>query len=162
MVYIILAFLIGITIVINMMLNSRLAERVGMICGIMLNYSMALVSSAVLCAVMLRALPAYADIRAIPLPYFIGGSLGVLTTYLFNLIVAKVPAVYVVMLRFTGQMLTSAVIDYIYMDVFSKGKVIGGVLFFLGLAINAKLDADYAKKEKSYKEACYEIRDYNI
>lgn len=42
-------------------------------------------------------------------------------------------------LRFIGQMLTSAMIDYIYLDIFSKGKVIGGLLFLIGLIINANV-----------------------
>lgn len=66
--------------------------------------------------------------------------MGVLTTWIFNLIVPRVPAVYVVILRFVGQMLASAVIDYVYLDVFSKGKVIGGLLFLLGLLLNARAD----------------------
>lgn len=65
---------------------------------------------------------------------------------MFNLIVPRVPAVYVVILRFIGQMLTSAIIDYIYLDILSKGKVIGGILFLIGLIINAKIDNVYAQK----------------
>lgn len=145
--YIILAFLIGITIVVNMMLNGRLSQREGMINGVIINYLMAAISSVVLCAVMLKSIPSYSAIRAVPLPYFIGGFIGVLTTYLFNVIVPKVPAVYVVILRFIGQMITSALIDYIYLDIFSKGKVIGGLLFLIGLILNAK--ADHKHKQEN-------------
>ena len=97
-----------------------------------------------------------------PLPYFLGGFIGVLTTYLFNIIVPKVPAVYVVILRFIGQMLTSAIIDYIYLDIFSKGKVIGGVLFLIGLIINAKVDYKYNQEKLNEKESYYEVRNNNI
>lgn len=147
--YIILAFLIGITIVINMMFNGKFSQREGMINGVIINYFMATVSSIILCAIMLNSIPSYSSIISIPLPYFIGGLIGVLTTYLFNLIVPKVAAVYVVILRFIGQMMVSAVIDYIYLDIFSKGKVIGGLLFITGLIINSKVDARY--KEENIK-----------
>jgi len=147
MIYIFLSFLTGITIVINMMLNGKLAQREGMINGVVINYLMAAISSILLCAIMIKSMPSYSTIRSIPLPYFLGGLIGVLTTYMFNIIVPRVPAVYVVILRFIGQMLTSAIIDYIYLDVFSKGKLIGGILFLIGLLINAKVDNKYAQKK---------------
>ncbi len=152
MIYIFLSFLTGITIVINMMLNGKLAQREGMINGVVINYLMAAISSILLCAIMIKSMPSYSTIRSIPLPYFLGGLIGVLTTYMFNIIVPRVPAVYVVILRFIGQMLTSAIIDYIYLDVFSKGKLIGGILFLIGLLINAKVDNKYAQKNLKISE----------
>lgn len=146
MLFIILSFFIGITIVTNMMLNGKLAQREGMINGVIINYLMAVLSSVLLCAIMINSMPSYSTIRAVPPVYFLGGFIGVLTTYLFNVIVPKVPAVYVVILRFIGQILTSAIIDYIYLDIFSRGKVIGGVLFLIGLVINAKADSKYEQK----------------
>lgn len=141
MIYIFLSFLTGITIVINMMLNGKLAQREGMINGVIINYFTAVISSILLCAVMINSMPSYSQIRGVPLLYLLGGFIGVITTCIFNIVVPKVPAVYVVILRFIGQMLTSAIIDYIYLDIFSKGKVIGGALFLIGLMINAKVDS---------------------
>ncbi|WML36993.1 DMT family transporter [Clostridium sp. OS1-26] len=152
MLYIFLSFLTGITIVINMMLNGKLAQNEGMINGVFINYLMATISSIMLCAFMMRSIPSYSSMVAVPLPYFLGGIIGVLTTYLFNIIVPKVPAVYVVILRFIGQMLTSAIIDYIYLGIFSKGKMIGGVLFLIGLIINAKVDARYSQEKLKLSE----------
>jgi len=153
MIYIFLSFLTGITIVINMMLNGKLAQREGMINGVIINYLMATISSVILCAIMIKSIPSYSTISSIPLPYFLGGLIGVLTTYMFNLIVPKVPAVYVVILRFIGQMLASAVIDYIYLDIFSKGKIIGGVFFLIGLMLNARVDNKYSKLKLEVRES---------
>ena len=144
--YTFLSFLTGITIVINMMLNGKLAQREGMVNGIIVNYLMATISSILLCIIMIKALPAYSTIKAVPLLYFLGGFIGVLTTYLFNIIVPKVPAVYVVILRFIGQMFASAIIDYVYLHIFSKGKVIGAILFLIGLIVNAKFDVKYKQE----------------
>lgn len=152
MIYIFLSFITGITIVINMMLNGKVAQREGMINGVIINYFMATLSSIVLCAIMLKTIPSYSVIKTVPMPYFLGGIIGVLTTYMFNLIVPKVPAVYVVILRFIGQMLTSALIDYIFLDIFSKGKIIGGILFFIGLMFNAKIDSKYACEKLKLNE----------
>ena len=146
MIYLFLSFLTGIIIVLNMMLNGKLAERIGMLNGVIINYLMATISSIILCTIMITSLSAYSTIREVPLPYFLGGLIGVLTTFLFNIIVPKIPAVYIVILRFIGQMLTSAIIDYVYLDIFSKGKIIGGVLFLIGLIINAKVDNKYKQE----------------
>ncbi len=146
MIYIFLSFLTGVTIVISMMLNGKVAQKEGMINGVIINYLMATISSILLCAIMINSMPSYFSIKSIPLPYFLGGFIGVLTTYMFNIIVPKVPAVYIVILRFIGQMLASAVIDYIYLGIFSQGKVIGGALFLIGLIINARIDNKYKQK----------------
>lgn len=147
MMYIFLSFLTGVSIVINMMLNGKLAQREGMINGVIINYLMATLSSIMLCAIMVNSMPSYSAIRSVPLPYFLGGFIGVLTTYMFNIIVPRVPAVYVVILRFIGQMLASAVIDYIYLGIFSKGKILGGMLFLIGLIINAKVDNKHTEEK---------------
>lgn len=43
--------------------------------------------------------------------------------------------------------LASAFIDYIYLDIFSKGKVLGALLFLIALTINAKIDDVYQLKK---------------
>lgn len=152
MVYIFLSFLTGIAIVINMMLNGKLAQREGMINGVIINYLTAAISSVLLCAIMIKSIPSYSVIRDVSLLYFSGGFIGILTTYIFNIVVPKVPAVHVVILRFIGQMLTSAIIDYIYFHIFSKGKVIGGILFLIGLILNARADNRYAQEKLKLSE----------
>jgi len=129
------------------MLNGKVSQKEGMINGVIINYLMATISSILLCAIMINSMPSYSSIKSIPIPYFLGGFIGVLTTYMFNIIVPKVPAVYVVILRFIGQMLASAVIDYIYLGIFSQGKVIGGLLFLIGLVVNARIDNKYKQKD---------------
>ncbi|MBZ9685673.1 DMT family transporter [Clostridium estertheticum] len=89
---------------------SQLAQREGMINGVIINYLMATISSILICAIMMKSMPSYSAITSVPLPYFLGGFIGVLTTYLFNIIIPKITAVYIVILRFIGQMLTSAII----------------------------------------------------
>ena len=128
-----------------MIIGGKLSQREGLINGVYINYLVAAISSIVLCAVMIRSIPDYSSLRGIPLPYFLGGFIGILTTYSANLVVSKLPAVYIVLLRFIGQMLTSAVIDYLYFHILSPSKIIGGVLFTIGLIINVKSD----EKEKA-------------
>ncbi len=118
-----------------------------MINGIWINYLIATFISILLCVIIEKAIPDYRTIKAIPLIYFTGGFLGVLTTYLFNIIVHKVPAVYIVILRFIGQFLASALIDYLYLHIFSIGKIVGCILFFLGMMLNARTDKKHEREK---------------
>ncbi|WP_026051002.1 DMT family transporter [Clostridium tunisiense] len=52
-----------------------------------------------------------------------------------------------VILRFIGQMLTSAIIDYWYFNIFSMGKVIGCILFLIGIILNAKSNEKYKQNQ---------------
>ena len=153
--YIILSLLAGVSIVINMIVGGKVSQREGMINGVYINYLVAAVASLILSAAMLSFTPDYSSLRGIPLPYFLGGFIGVLTTYLANLVVSKLPAVYIVLLRFIGQILTSAIIDYVYFEVLSPGKIIGGVLFIIGLIINVKIDE--REKEENLNPTVQEI-----
>ena len=143
MIHIFLAFITGVIIVINMMLSGKLAKKVGMVNGLFLNYAMGAISSLLLCTIMINSITSYESLKEVPLPYFLGGFIGIITTYLNNVIVPNVPAVYAVILVFLGQMLTSIIIDYFFLDIFSAGKLIGCILFFLGLLWNARVDIKY-------------------
>ncbi len=147
--YFILAFLTGVSIVVGIMLNGRLAEQEGKVNGVLINYLMGTISSLLLCVWRTDIQDAAAMAGKVPVLYLIGGGIGVLTTYLFNLVVPKVPAVYIVILRFVGQMLTGALIDYLYLKVFSPGRIIGTALFLAGLIFNAGADYRYGIRTKS-------------
>lgn len=147
MLYIILSFLTGFIIVTNLMISAKLAKKEGMINGVILNYFMATLSSLLLCIVMLRSVPEYSELKAIPIPYFTGGFIGVFTTYLGNIIVNKLSAIYVVILCFVGQIFTSAILDYIFLDIFSPGKILGGLMLLMGLLWNARIDNKYTVKQ---------------
>lgn len=148
--YILLSFLTGVTIVVSMIISGRLAQEKGMISSVFVTYIIATLSSIILCFIMIKSIPSYTSLSGTPLPYFLGGFIGVLTTFLVNAIITKVSAVYVVILRFIGQMLTSAIIDYVYFHTFSAGKIVGGVLFLTGLLINATFDNK--EKQKSINQ----------
>lgn len=145
--YIFFSFLTGVLIVTSMMLNGQLSKKVGIINSILINYLTAAISSLALCFIMVNSINSYSSISNIPLVYFLGGAIGVLTTYLFNIVVHKVPTVYTVILRFIGQMLTSAIIDYWYFNIFSMGKVIGCILFLIGIILNAKSNEKYKQNQ---------------
>lgn len=145
--YIFFSFFTGVLIVISMILNGQLSKKVGIINSVLINYLTAAISSLALCFIMVNSINSYSSISNIPLVYFLGGAIGVLTTYLFNIVVHKVSTVYTVILRFIGQMLTSAIIDYWYFNIFSMGKVIGCILFLIGIILNAKSNEKYKQNQ---------------
>lgn len=141
--YIFFSFLTGTLIVISMMLNGELSKKIGVINSVIINYLMATITSIILCFTMINSISNCSLISNINLIYFLGGAIGISTTYLFNVIVHKVSAVYTVILRFIGQMFTSAIIDYVYLNTFSIGKLIGCILFLIGILLNSKSDENY-------------------
>lgn len=147
--YIIFALLIGFTVVIATVLNGKLAQKIGVVNGVIVNYSMGFIASTILFFTMKENIPSFEIIISNPVYYFSGGLLGVVVVFLFNITVPKIPAVYIAILPFIGQMLSSAVIDYYYFDIFSKGKIIGGLLLLIGLIYNARVDKKYENKECS-------------
>jgi len=145
--YIFFSFLTGVLIVTSMILNGELSKRIGTINSIVINYLTATLASIIFYSITLNFISNAPTIANTSLVYFLGGVIGVLTTYIFNVIVHKIPTVYTVILRFIGQMLISAIIDYLYFNIFSIGKVVGCVLFLIGIILNAKSDESYKQKQ---------------
>lgn len=140
----IIAFLAGVSIVLNMVYNGKVAQETGMINGLLVTYGGSILFAIVLCLI---TMPSLNSLTQVPLVFFLGGFMGVLTTFIFNLILPQLPAGYVVVLRFIGQMLASALIDYLYFEVFSIGKIIGALLFLIGLWINTNADQVKASRQ---------------
>ncbi|WP_080283134.1 DMT family transporter [Clostridium botulinum] len=145
--YIFFSFLTGVLIVTSMILNGELSKRIGTINSVVINYLTATLASIIFYYITLNFISNTPTIANTSLVYFLGGVIGVLTTYIFNVIVHKIPTVYTVILRFIGQMLTSAIIDYLYFNIFSIEKVVGCVLFLIGIILNAKSDENYKQKQ---------------
>jgi len=70
----------------------------------------------------------------------LGGIVGLIVIFLSNVIVPKIQAAYLVTLAFVGQILTSALIDYLFFDIFSQGKIVGGIFILVGLVYNINID----------------------
>lgn len=145
--YIFFSFLTGALIVTSIILNGELSKKIGPINSIIINYLTATLVSIIFYFVWLNFISNTPNMTNTSLVYFLGGAIGVLTTYIFNIIVHKIPTVYTVILRFIGQMFTSAIIDYLYFNIFSIGKVVGCVLFLIGIILNSKSDEKYKQEQ---------------
>lgn len=142
MVYVILALFSGCLVLMSMIFNSRLAGRIGVFRGTLVNYVVGLVTTVLVLSVLRFPVLAYAKVMgSIPLWALLGGVLGVAVVATSNVIIPRIPTVYVTLLTFAGQLLAGIVIDLIINGTVSFGKVIGVILIIAGLAYNSYLDA---------------------
>ena len=141
MFYVIISILAGVSIVTARTFNSLLASKVGVFQSTFWNYVVGLIFS---CAFMLASNEVLqiseVEYGEIPLWAYTGGLIGVIVVMLSNYITLKVSAIYLTLLLFVGQLLVAIIIDYIYLGEMSTGRVLGGILVFLGLAYNLLQD----------------------
>ncbi len=140
MLYIIMAFFSGVLIMTAIAINSQFAKRHSMMQSLITNYLTGSVASFALLMLLGVNLTQLASIPNIPPLYLSGGVLGIVTTFFFNIIMPKLPAFYVVIIRFISQMVTSVILDYVIYQSFSAGKLIGALLFLAGLIYNTHID----------------------
>ncbi len=150
---IIVSILSGVTIVTGRIINSNLAKKIGMLQGTFFNYVVGLLFSIIFLVFSKESfLIPKSTFESIPLIGYLGGIVGVLTIALSNYITPKISAFYLTLFIFIGQLFTGVVIDYITLGQLSLGKVIGGILVFVGLAYNLIVD-----KKEALSEDCETI-----
>jgi transporter family-2 protein len=67
---------------------------------------------------------------------YLGGAIGVITVWLSNVVVVKIPALYITLLMFVGQVFTGVVLDTLIDGTFSSQNLIGGLFVAVGLSLN--------------------------
>ncbi len=147
--FIILAFFTGVISFLNMILASKVAGKTGMIKGIFYNFLWATVFSFLGFIVFEPKEELFKNLETIPIFYYIAGFIGIVVNFIFNKAIPKVSSVYIVILRFIGQLLLGCIIDYFYLNIYSLGKLLGLIFFGLGLIYNSYVDNKYklAKNE---------------
>ena len=79
---------------------------------------------------------------------YCGGMLGVLTVFLYNVVVPKVASFRLTILTFVAQVFTSLVLDVLFGNGYSKVTLMGGALVAAGMLVNMILDAMQAKQSE--------------
>lgn len=135
--YIIFALLAGALVIVSISLNGNLATKVGLIQSSITNYLVGLICSIIFYLIFNRLVFDFPinELGEFPFYYMLGGAVGSIIICLNNLLINKISAVYVTIIIFLGQMTTGILIDYIKLGIFSKGKVIGGLLILIGLIV---------------------------
>ena len=138
---IIVSVLAGISVVFGRIFNSKMAERMGLFQGALINYIAGLIISILLTLVMREYLVfSHEQFMGIPLWAYLGGILGIGIVVLSSYLTQKVSAFYLTLLIFLGQLATGVLIDYFVTQEIPFGKSIGGGLVIVGFLYNLKID----------------------
>lgn len=141
MFYMVISALAGVSIVVARIINAALASRIGTLQSTFFNYTTGLTFSFVFLLISREALNSpVTKLGAIPLWAYTGGLLGVMVIILSNFTTPRVPAFYLTLLIFIGQLFAGILIDYFISGDISAGKIIGGILVLAGLTYNLLLD----------------------
>lgn len=146
--YIFLAFITGFFVILSLIINSRLSEKIGVFQGTLINYIVGLSVTSILFMGNIMKMD-FGKLSSVPLWGFLGGALGVAVVSLSNVVIPKIPAIYSTLLIFLGQLFTGIALDYYLGYNVSKGKILGAMLIICGLTINTLMD----KTEKAQEEA---------
>ena len=137
--YIFISILSGASIVLARVLNSKLAERIGIMQGTFFNYVTGLFLSFIFLLFSNESLLAI-KLQSVPIWAYLGGLTGILVIALSSYITPKISAFYLTLIIFIGQIFTGIIIDYFTLNNLSIGKVLGGLLVLAGLIFNLIVD----------------------
>ena len=128
----------GFTIVTARTMNARLAERRGAMHSTVMNYVTGLLTSLLFLLILGMKEPMITDFQWSSnwFMYF-GGALGVCLIVLLNVTVSRISALSMTLLQFTGQIVTSYLLDLLLQNGISWQTLIGGALVTVGLVINS-------------------------
>ncbi|NMM61741.1 EamA-like transporter family protein [Clostridium sp. P21] len=147
---IILALASGLTNVLGRIINSNLANKIGILPGTFYNYLTGLITSTIFFMFSSNTIRYSPDkFLSLPVYAYIGGALGVVVVGICSYITPKISALYATVLLFVGQLFAGIIVDYFTLHVLSTGKVVGGVLVLLGLVYNAFVDKNDTETAKN-------------
>lgn len=135
--YIIIALMTGSLVILSMIMNSRVADEIGLFQGVFINYVLGLVVAAIILLFNIKTISVTGNI---PWWAYLGGVLGVTIVAISNVLIPKIPTIYTTLLIFIGQLFMGMMIDMLTHVDISKGKIIGGALICLGLFYNLMVD----------------------
>lgn len=145
MIYIIVSILAGITIVLNRIVNYKLAEKIGVFQSTLFNYIVGLVLAFGLVLIFENSLlPSGSTFSALPWWAYFGGMLGVIVVALSSFLTPKISSFYMTLFIFIAQLFAGGLIDFLIKHEISPGKMVGGLIVFLGLAYNLFIDKNEA------------------
>lgn len=144
----ILSFIAGVSIVVARIINANLGDKLGVLSSTFFNYVTGLIFSFII-LLFTKEMSNLSSISLAGIPFigYLGGFLGVMVVSFSSFIAPKISAFYMTLFCFVGQLLVGMIIDYITLGTLSIGKIVGGLLVFIGLLFNLNID----KKEAEAK-----------
>ena len=127
----------GFLIVVARSYNARLASETSVFVSTFYNYVCGLATAFLVFLFFGLEEPIWMEFRLSPHFWtYLGGAIGVFTVWLSNVVVVKIPQLYITLLMFVGQVFTGVLMDALIDGAVSTQNIIGGVLVSLGLALN--------------------------
>jgi len=146
---VIVSFFAGVTIVISRTLNAKLSGLTSIRISTFYNYFIGLIVSIPVLFLLGNREASLMHFSFSPDWYiYLGGVLGMCVVFIFNLIVVKIPAFYLTLLVFTGQVFSGVLIDAIILQELSPRILTGGLFVAIGLTVNLLLDSERYMKGK--------------
>ena len=155
MFYIIAAIISGASVLIARIVNSMLAEKIGVFQGTFFNNLTELIVSFVLMFISQDALITSELISQTSWYMYLGGVLGVAVVSISSFMTPKMSAFYFTLFSFVGQLFGAVLIDYMTTGALSVPKAAGGILVLAGLSYNLMLDSKKASDLSENENAAY-------
>lgn len=135
------AVLAGVSIVVSRIINANLGDKIGVFSSTFFNYIVGFSISLIILLFTneVTNIPTL-HLNEVPFLGYLGGFLGVMVVSLSSFVAPKTSAFYMTLFCFVGQLFVGIFIDYASMGALSIGKIIGGILVFIGLAYNINID----------------------
>ena len=150
-------FISGVLLVISRSYNSRLADATSMYVSTFFNYVCGLLTAIPVFLLLGMKEPVWAGLALAPNWWsYLGGAIGVATVWLSNLVVVKIPQLYITLLMFVGQVFMGVLLDALIDGAFSTANIIGGVLVALGLALNLLFERRASRRLTAERNAAEE------
>lgn len=141
LIYFLIAFLAGVSIVVARIINAQMAKKIGLFESTYFNYLTGLVSSIIILLISGELLGfSISNVGKIPYWAYLGGVLSILVVVLSSYITPKISVFYQTLFVFVGQLFVGMLIDYVLLQELSVNKIIGGSLVLCGLIFNLVVD----------------------
>ena len=138
---VLLSFSAGCTIVLSRTLNAKLGALTSVTISTFFNYLVGFTVSVPVFVAFSASGMDFAGLEISPNPMiYLGGFLGVCVIAISNIVVTKIPAFYLSLVLFIGQVFTGIIIDAIIARSFSIPILLGGILVTVGLCVDLLLD----------------------
>lgn len=131
----------GATLVIQRCANGKLAEKTSVMASTYCSYLIGAIISLIALFVLGSDEAIFSGFTfSSNYIIYLGGALGTMIVICSNICVQKVPAFYLAILMFVGQVFTGLIVDAMIYGTFTSLNLIGGSLVSLGLILDMVLD----------------------
>ncbi len=146
--YCLLSIIAGVTVVLGRILNANLAQKIGTLQATVINYVVGIFFSFIFLLLLNRGFSLPSPSTTVPIWAYFGGLLGIAIIMISNYTTHRVPAFYLTLLVFLGQLCVGILIDWLITNDFSYGKLIGSLFVVTGFTYNLLLDKKSEKPQK--------------